>query len=58
MKKNKILILGASGFIGRNIAIFFSKKRNFSVTGTFLKRKIFIKNVKMLKCDLLLKVQT
>ena len=52
MKKNKILILGASGFIGRNIAIFFYKKRNFSVTGTFLKRKISIKNVKMLKCDL------
>ncbi len=52
MKKKKILILGASGFIGKNVAIFFSKNKNFNVIGTFLKNKTKIKNVKMIKCDL------
>ena len=52
MKKKKILILGASGFIGKNIAIHFSKKKNFNVIGTYFKNKTNIKNVKMLKCDL------
>ena len=52
MKKKKILILGASGFIGKNVAIFLSKKKNFNVIGTFYKTKTSIKNVKMIKCDL------
>ena len=52
MKKNKLLILGASGFIGKNLAIFFSKKKNFNVTGTYFRKKTHINNVKMLKCDL------
>jgi GDP-L-fucose synthase len=52
MKKKKILILGASGFIGKNVAIFFSKNKDFNVIGTFLKNKTKIKNVKMIKCDL------
>ena len=52
MKKKKILILGASGFIGKNVAIFFSKNKSFNVIGTFLKNKTKIKNVKMIKCDL------
>ena len=58
MKKNKILILGASGFIGKNIAIYFSKNKNFNVTGTYLNNKINIKNVKMIKCDLTNRNQT
>ena len=52
MKKNKILILGASGFIGKNMAIYFSKNKNFIVMGTYLNNKINIKNVKMIKCNL------
>ena len=52
MKKKKLLILGASGFIGKNLAIFFSKKKNFRVTGTYFHKKTFIKNVKMVQCDL------
>ena len=52
MKKNKILVLGASGFIGKNIAMYFSKNKNFNVTGTYLDNKTNIKNVKMIKCNL------
>ena len=42
MKKNKLLILGASGFIGKNLAIFFSKKKDFQVTGTYFHNKTFL----------------
>ena len=52
MKRKKILILGASGFIGKNMAIYFSKKKNFIVSGTYLNKKTKIKKVKMFKCDL------
>ena len=52
MKRKKILVLGASGFIGKNVAIYFSKKKNYQVIGTFFKNKTSIKNVRMLKCDL------
>ena len=58
MKKKKLLILGASGFIGKNLAIFFSKKKNFRVTGTYFHKKTFIKNVKMVQCDLTKKKDT
>ena len=48
---NKILILGASGFIGKNLALFFSKKTKIIA---IYKTKIpFInKNIKWIKCDL------
>ena len=39
MKKKKLLILGASGFIGQNLAIFFSRKKNFLVSGTYFNKK-------------------
>ena len=52
MKKNKLLILGASGFIGKNLTIFFSKKKDFQLTGTYFRKKTFIKDVKMAQCDL------
>ena len=52
MKKKKLLILGASGFIGKNLAIFFSKKKDFQVTGTYFHKKTFIKNVKVVQCNL------
>ena len=51
MKKN-ILILGASGFIGKNMAIYFSKKKQYNVYGTYFKNKIKIPGVKIFKCDL------
>lgn len=51
--KRKILICGASGFIGRNIAEFFAKKGNFKVYGTYLKSKPF-KNphISLIQADL------
>lgn len=50
----KILILGATGFIGRNLTEFFSKKKKFKVFATYNKRQKFkISNVKFIKCDLL-----
>ena len=52
MKKKKLLILGASGFIGQNLAIFFSKKKDFLVSGTYFNKKTFIKDVKMAQYDL------
>ena len=58
MKKKKLLILGASGFIGKNLAMFFSKKKDFQVTGTYFRKKTFIKNVKMVQCDLTKKKDT
>jgi len=53
--KKKILILGASGFIGRNLAISLSKNKNNHVTGTYFKKKIYLKNVKMIKANLTIK---
>ena len=58
MKKRRILVLGASGFIGKNVAYYFSKKKNFNVIGTFYKKRTTIKNVKMVKCDLTNKKET
>ena len=55
MKKIKILILGASGFIGKNIALNLSKNKQYSVRGTYFKNKVFIKNVRMIKSNLTLK---
>ena len=58
MKKKKLLILGASGFIGKNLTMFFSKKKDFQLTGTYFRKKTFIKNVKMVQCDLTKKKDT
>ena len=45
------MILGATGFIGRNIALYFSKK--FKIKATYNKRAPFKnKNIKWIKCDL------
>jgi GDP-L-fucose synthase len=53
----KIIILGATGFIGRNLCEYFSKK-NYSVYGTYNKKKFFKnKRIKFLKCNLLNKKQ-
>lgn len=53
MKKKKILICGASGFIGRNIVEHFAEKGDFEVYGTYLTSKpITDAKVKMLQVDL------
>jgi GDP-L-fucose synthase len=53
--KKKILILGASGFIGKNIALNFSANKGFKVFGTYFNNKTFIKNVSMKKVNLTIK---
>lgn len=50
--KKRILILGASGFIGKNIYNFF-KKNNYEVFGTYLKNPIkSLNKERLFKCDL------
>ena len=49
----KILILGATGFIGRNAALYFAKKSDFLVFGTYFNSDPFEhEKVKMLHVDL------
>lgn len=53
MKINKIIIFGASGFIGKNIALDFKKKfKNTKIIGTYLSNKPDIKGIRLIKCDL------
>ena len=53
MANKKILILGCSGFIGKNLLIYFSKKKNVNLTAVYNKSKpIKLKNVKYVKVDL------
>jgi GDP-L-fucose synthase len=54
----KILILGCGGFIGHNLAIFFSKKKNFKVYGTYLSKKPKINNIKLYQHNILNKNKT
>jgi len=51
--KEKLLVLGASGFIGRNIAEFYANDDNFEVFGTYLNSEpLKNPNIKMIKSDL------
>ena len=51
--KKKLLVLGASGFIGRNIAEFYANDDNFEVFGTYLNSEpLKNPNIKMIKSDL------
>ena len=53
MKKKKLIIFGASGFIGKNISIKFKNKfKNYQIIGTYLNNKPPIKGIKLIKCDL------
>lgn len=53
MSKKKILICGATGFIGRNMAEHFGQKDDFEVIGTCLNSEPpDIPGVKMLRADL------
>lgn len=51
--KKKILICGATGFIGRNMAEHFAKLRDFEVYGTYFRSKpLKDPKIKMIKADL------
>ena len=52
MKKQKIIILGSSGFIGKNIAIKLTKNNDYQVYGTYLRNKPNIKKIKLIRVDL------
>ncbi len=52
--RKKVIILGSTGFIGKNLVEFFAKKKNYIVYGTYNKTKPKkIKNAKFIKCNLL-----
>ena len=52
-KKSNLIILGCTGFIGRNLTQYFAQKKNYNVYGTYLKRKPWKdKTIKFLKADL------
>jgi len=49
----KVLVCGATGFIGRNIAEYFADKDNYEVFGTYYSSKPSdYHNIKMIKVDL------
>ena len=51
--KKKMLICGAAGFIGRNIAEFFADKQQYQVYGTYHRSKpLDHPNIKMIRADL------
>ncbi len=51
--KQKVLVLGASGFIGRNIAEELAKNPDYEVTGTYFRSIPFTHpKIAMTKCDL------
>jgi GDP-L-fucose synthase len=52
MNKKTVLICGASGFIGRNIAERLEKREDLIVYGTYLTNKPPIKGVTLLRVDL------
>ena len=52
--KKKIIICGATGFIGRNTLLHFSKKKEYEVFATYnIRKKITIKNVTWIKVNLI-----
>ncbi|MBR9705309.1 NAD(P)-dependent oxidoreductase [Candidatus Pacearchaeota archaeon] len=53
MEKKKVLICGATGFIGRNIAERFSRLEEFEVYGTYYNKEPYENNnIKFIKADL------
>lgn len=53
MKKRNILVCGATGFIGRNVAEFLAEKNESEVYGTFFNSKPYdAPNIKLVRCDL------
>ena len=53
MSEKKILVCGATGFIGRNVAEYFASTGKFEVYGTHLKREPYANsNIKFIRADL------
>ncbi len=52
MRKTKVLVCGASGFIGRNIVERLVQRDDLKIYGTYLKTKPKIKGLTILKVDL------
>lgn len=53
MKKKRILICGATGFIGRNIAQTLVQRRDFEITGVYNRRSPYeLSGMKWVKADL------
>lgn len=53
LKYKKIVVLGASGFIGKNVCLHLRKKFPRSeIIGVYNKNKTKIKGIKLIKCDL------
>ena len=52
MKKTKIMICGASGFIGRNLFEHFNSLDGYDVYGTYLKNEPQISNPRVVQADL------
>lgn len=52
MIKQKVIILGSSGFLGSNIVNTLVKLRKYKLYGTYFKNKPNIKGVKFIKVDL------
>ena len=53
MRKKKVLICGATGFIGRNIAEAFMEREDFEVYGTYLKSEpLNMHGINMIQADL------
>ena len=53
MTKKKILICGATGFIGRNIVDHFSQRDDFELYGTYLNSKPYNNpKIKLTRADL------
>ena len=51
--RKKLLICGATGFIGRNIAEFFANQENFEVYGTYLNSDPWADDrIRMIQADL------
>ncbi len=54
----KLIILGCTGFIGKNVAEFFAREKKYKVYGTYFKSKPFKnKSITFLKADLTDKIQ-
>lgn len=52
MRKKKVLICGASGFIGRNLFETFSKRHDLEVYGLYYKNNPFPSNANLIHADL------
>ena len=53
MSKNKVLVCGATGFIGRNLAEYLSKREDFEVYGTYFNSPQYeLANIRLIHTDL------